>query len=103
AGSTFIVERLGHECGQLVLLARQLLNGPLEAEGTVGRIEGFGVPEVDLELSAGDFMVRGYTPQPILREAAKGPEQYVLGVAFQAGHIDIPSSLAIALPAGRVL
>ena len=72
SGPTFIVERLGHEGGQLVLLTRQLLNGALEAESTVGGIESFGVPQIDLELSAGELVVRGDNLQPVRGEVAKG-------------------------------
>src|SRR5688500_19678883 len=45
----FIIERFGHEGGHLVFLTCQLLDGGLEAEGSVGGIKGFGVPQIDLE------------------------------------------------------
>ena len=48
-------------------------------------------------------MVRRDHLQPVRRELPQRPEQDVLGVALQAGDIDVAGRLAVALPAGRVL
>ncbi len=48
-------------------------------------------------------MVGGYHLEPVRREVPQRTEQHVLGVALQAGDIDVAGRLAVALPAGRVL
>src|SRR4029450_11574143 len=71
SGSAFLVERFGHESGQLVFLTRQLLDGAFEAESTVGCIERLGVPQIDLELSARELVVCSYDLGPVCRRGGK--------------------------------
>ena len=95
-----VVEGLGHERGELALLARQLLHRILEAEGTVRSIEGVAVPEVDLELAAGELVVGRHYLHAVAGEMTEVAQQDVLGVALEPGDIDVARRLPVALPAG---
>ena len=99
ARAAFVVERLGHERGQLALAAGQLLDGGLEPEGPVRGVEGLGVPEVDLELAAAELVVGRHHVQPVVPQRAQRPQQEVFGVALAAGDVDVAGGLAVPAPA----
>src|SRR6185436_8413755 len=93
AGPAFVIERLGHEGGQLVLLTSKFLDGALEAERAIGGVEGFGVPKVDLELPAGEFVIRSDDLEPVGGQVAKHTQQHILRIALQSGYVDVAGRL----------
>jgi hypothetical protein len=61
------------------------------------------VPQIDLELSAGELMISGDNIEPVRRELPERTKQHVLRITLQTRNVDIAGCLAVTLPAGRVL
>src|SRR6266487_5653041 len=57
ARAALVVERLGHEGGEQVAAAGDLLHGRLEPERAVGGVGQLRVAEVDLELARRELVV----------------------------------------------
>ena len=89
SGAALVVERLGHEGGELVLLPGQLLDRGLEPERPVGGVERLGVPQVDLELAAGELVVGRDDLQPVRGQLTQGAEQHVLRITLETGDVDV--------------
>ena len=77
------------------------LIGVLEAERPVGRGKRVGVPQVDLELPAGELVVGGHDVQAVGGQLAQGAQQGVLRVTLETGDVDVARGLAVAPPAVR--
>jgi hypothetical protein len=101
AGTAGVVEWLGHERGHFVLGAGQFLDRGLEPECPVGGVHGSGVPQVDLELTGGEFVVRGDHVQPIGPELPQRPEEEVVRVTLQTGDVDVAGGIAVPRPSCR--
>jgi hypothetical protein len=88
AGAARVAEGLGHEGGEVALLAGQFFDGGLEAEGAVGGVEGAGMGQVDLVLAAVELVVSGDDTQPQIAQCAQSAQQVVVGVGAQARGVD---------------
>ena len=105
AGAALVVERLGHERRHPAGAAGQLLDAGLEPERAVRRAERLGMPQVDLELAAGELVVGSHHVDVVGGQRAQRRQQRVLRVALEAGDVDVAGALAVAAPAlgaGRV-
>src|SRR5262245_47057851 len=99
SGTALVVERLGHERGEQVLLPRDLLHSRLQPERAVRGVGHARMPEVDLELTGRELVVGGGDLQTSVSQLPEHAQEQSAGITLAPHNVDVPQVVRVPSPA----